>query len=154
MNSGTDNLKTVVVNSFNDIALKISRQINEILNKLDELRAKRGKNLPVSEIKYYFEEISKKEETLEFIGDRTVTYLLSWEIRKNIENTLDKIEDTLDEILNNENVFNLGQKFNKEILKLNLNQINQNNNENYLPKKASKGILKRISTKAIPNFDA
>ena len=149
-----ENYKTVVINTFNDIALKISRQISEILNKLDQLLATKGKKLPVNELQYFFDEISKKEETLEFIGDRIVTYLLSWEINTKIENTLNKIEDTLDEIINNENLFNLEQKYNKELSKFNINQINQDENHNIILKKSSKGILKKISKKNMNTSNA
>ena len=100
---------------------------------------KRGKNLSITELKYYFDEIAKKEDTLNFIGDTTVKYLLTWEINRKIENTLDKIENTLDEIINEENLFNLEHKYNKEIMKYNINQKNENNHNN---KKKTKGILR------------
>ena len=138
----TKNYKTIVINTFNDIALKISKQINEILNKLDDDMSKRGKKLSVDELHYFFNEISKKEETLDLIGDRTIKYLISWEINKKIEKTFDKIENTLDEINNEENIFNLEHKYNKEIMKIN---VIQNNNQKYnnIDKKINKGILKR-----------
>lgn len=138
----TKNYKTIVINTFNDIALKISKQINEILNKLDDDMSKRGKKLSVDELHYFFNEISKKEETLDLIGDRTIKYLISWEINKKIEKTFDKIENTLDEIINEENIFNLEHKYNKEIMKIN---VIQNNKQEYnnIDKKINKGILKR-----------
>ena len=135
----TKNYKTIVINTFNDIALKISKQINEILNKLDDDMTKRGKKLSVDELHYFFNEISKKEETLDLIGDRTIKYLISWEINKKIEKTFDKIENTLDEIINEENIFNLDHKYNKEIMKIN---VIQNNKQEYnnIDKKINKGI--------------
>ena len=133
------NYKAIIINTFNDIAQKISKQIGDILIKLDEVLIKRGKNLSITELKYYFDEIAKKEDTLNFIGDTTVKYLLTWEINRKIENTLDKIENTLDEIINEENLFNLDYKYNKEIMKYNINQKNENNDNN---KKKTKGILK------------
>lgn len=138
----TKNYKTIVINTFNDIALKISKQINEILNKLDDDMSKKGKKLSVDELHYFFSEISKKEETLDLIGDRTIKYLISWEINKKIEKTFDKIENTLDEIINEENIFNLDHKYNKEIMKIN---VIQNNKQEYnnIDKKINKGILKR-----------
>ena len=54
---------------------------------------KRGKKLSVDELHYFFNEISKKEETLDLIGDSTIKYLISWEINRKIENTFDKIEN-------------------------------------------------------------
>lgn len=138
----TKSYKTIVINTFSDIALKISKQINEILNKLDDVMTKRGKKLSVDELHYFFNEISKKEETLDLIGDSTIKYLISWEINRKIENTFDKIENTLDEIINEENIFNLEHKYNKEIMKINLVQSNKQDYNN-IDKKINKGILKR-----------
>ena len=89
------NYKTIIINTFNDIALKISKQIGEIVNRLDEVLMERGKKISIEELEYYFNEIATKEETLEFIGDRTIKYLLTSEINRKVENVFDKIENTL-----------------------------------------------------------
>lgn len=137
------NYKIIIINTFNDIALKISKQINEIINKLDNKMAKKDKKLSFDELKYFFDEIAKKEETLEFIGERTIKYLLSWEINKKVENAFDIIENTLDEILNEDKPFNLDNKYSKELLKFNpmQNSVHNFNIENKINKnkKRSRG---------------
>ena len=118
-----NNYKTIIINTFNDIALKISRQINDILNKLDEFKEKKQNPLTIDELKYFFDEIARKEETLDFIREKTVKYLLLWEINRKIENSFDQIENTLDEILNEEKPF-------KELMQItNIKDNHENNNK-------------------------
>jgi hypothetical protein len=136
-------VKIMVINTYNDIAQKINKQISEIINKLEEEKKTRKDNLSKDELKYYFDEIAKKEETLEMIGDRTIKYLLTFEINRKIETTLDKIENTLDEMINEDNIFNLENRFSKEIMKINVVQNNKEDNNNNKEKKINKGILKR-----------
>jgi len=133
------NYKTIIINTFNDIASKISKQIYDIVNNLDNMM-KKDKKLSIEQIKYFFDEIATKEETLEFIGDRTIKYLLSWEIHNKIENAFDIIENTLDEILNEDRPFNLDNKYNKELLKFNV--VNKNSEYNQVENKMNKGILR------------
>ena len=101
---------------------------------------KKDKKLSIEQIKYFFDEIATKEETLEFIGDRTIKYLLYWEIHNKIENAFDIIENTLDEILNEDRPFNLDNKYNKELLKFNV--VNKNSEYNQVENKMNKGILR------------
>ena len=121
--------KNIVINTFNDIALKINRQINEILNKLsEEKKKKKNKKISLEDLQYYFDEIAKKEETLKFIENGTIKYLLTWEINRKIEETLNIIENTLDEIINEENPFNLEHKFCQELNKI-INEQNISSND-------------------------
>jgi len=125
----TMKLKNIVINTFNDIALKINKQINEILNKLNEEKKKKNnKKMSLEDIQYYFDEIAKKEETLKFIENGTIKYLLTWEINRKAEETLDIIENTLDEIINEENPFNLEHKFCQELNKI-INEKNYSYND-------------------------
>ena len=140
MSHDKKNFKTIIINTFNDIALKISKQIGDIVNKLDEIMMKKDKKLSIDEIQYFLDEIATKEETLEFIGDRTIKYLLAWEINSRVENVFDKIENTLDEIINEEKPFNLDNKYNKELLKFNV--VNKNSEYNQVENKMNKGILR------------
>ena len=121
--------RNMVINTFNDIALKINKQINEILNKLnEEKKKKKNKKMSLEDLKYYFDEIAKKEETLKFIENGTIKYLLTWEINRKIEETLDIIETTLDEIINEENPFNLEHRFCQELNKI-INEQNHSSND-------------------------
>ena len=140
--------RIMVINNFNDVAMKISMQINTILNKFDIAIKKKDANFSFEDLQYYLDEISKKEETLELIRERTMKYLLTFEINNKVETTFDQIEATLDSINNKENPFNLDKKYNKELSKiLNTgNNFNNNiniNNEQYNNKKPNKGILKK-----------
>jgi hypothetical protein len=130
--------KNIVINTFNDIALKINRQINDILNKLsEEKKKKKNKKMSLEDLQYYFDEIAKKEETLKFIENGTIKYLLTWEINRKIEETLDIIEDTLDEIINEENPFNLEHRFCQELNKI-INEQNHSSNDLSSNKKNNK----------------
>ena len=140
MSHDKKNFKTIIINTFNDIALKISKQIGDIVNKLDEIMMKKDKKLSIDEIQYFLDEIATKEETLEFIGDRTIKYLLAWEINSRVENVFDKIENTLDEIINEEKPFSLDNKYNKELLKITSNQNNESTSKT--ENKINKGILR------------
>ena len=138
------NYKTLIISTFNDTALKISKQIGEILNKLDEVMRKKGeKKLSIDELEYYFNEIAKKEETLEFIEDRTIKYLLTFEINRKVEEVFNKIENTLDEIINKEKPYNLEEKYNNELMNIISGQNNKKINNPGIDGKINKGILKR-----------
>ena len=139
--------RIMVINNFNDVAMRISMQINTILNKFDVAIKKKDANFSFEDLQYYLDEISKKEQTLELIRERTIKYLLTFEINNKVETTFDKIEATLDSINDKENPFNLDKKYNKELMKIlgsgnNFNNI-ITNNEQYNNKKRNKGILKK-----------
>ena len=81
------------------------------------------------------------------IRERTIKYLLTFEINNKVETTFDKIEATLDSINDKENPFNLDKKYNKELIKILGSRTNFNtniiNNEQYNNNKPNKGILKK-----------
>ena len=153
--------RTMIINNFNDVASRISMEINTTLTKFDNALKKNQNKFTLEEIQYYLDEISKKEETLELIRERTIKYLLTFEINNKLESTFELIESTLDSINNEENPFNLEEKYNKELMKMinlsNNNNINKNmnnsdnniintNNENN-KKNNNKGILKKKKKK-------
>ena len=86
------------------------------------------KNISFEELQFYLDEISKKEETLELIRERTIKYLLTFEINNKVESAFDQIESTLDMINDETNPFHLDSKYNKELSKL-LNISNNKKNE-------------------------
>ena len=137
--------RIMVINNFNDVALRISMQINSILNKFD-VALKKKEIVSFNDLQYYLDEISKKEETLELIRERTIKYLLTFEINNKVESTFDNIEATLNDINDEINPFNLDKKFNKELTKI-LNNSNNNNISNEINQKPSKGILKNKENK-------
>ena len=115
------------------------------MNRLDEVLMERGKKISIEELEYYFNEIATKEETLEFIGDRTIKYLLTSEINRKVENVFDKIENTLEEIINEERPFNLDDKYNNELMRIISGRSNSNNSDPRFPQndtKINKGILR------------
>ena len=133
-NIGNDKKKyrVMVINNFNDVAMRISMQISTILNQFETAMKKKYSNLTLEELKYYLDEIGKKEETLELIRERTIKYLLTFEINNKVDTTFNQIESTLDLINNEENPFNLDKIYNRELLKIisvgNKNYINNNIN--------------------------
>ena len=121
--------RIMVINNFNDVASRISMQIDTILNKFEhEIKNKQKKNISFEELQFYLDEISKKEETLELIRERTIKYLLTFEINNKVESAFDQIESTLDMINDETNPFHLDTKYNKELSKL-LNISNNKKNE-------------------------
>ena len=121
--------RIMVINNFNDVASRISMQIDTILNKFEhEIKNKQKKNISFEELQFYLDEISKKEETLELIRERTIKYLLTFEINNKVESAFDQIESTLDMINDETNPFHLDSKYNKELSKL-LNISNNKKNE-------------------------
>ena len=133
-NIGNDKKKyrVMVINNFNDVAMRISMQISTILNQFETAMKKKYSNLTLEELKYYLDEIGKKEETLELIRERTIKYLLTFEINNKVDTTFNQIESTLDLIIKEENPFNLDKIYNRELLKIisvgNKNYINNNIN--------------------------
>ena len=69
---------------------------------------------------------------MELIRERTIKYLLTFEINNKVDTTFNQIESTLDLINNEENPFNLDKIYNRELLKIisvgNKNYINNNIN--------------------------
>ena len=134
--------RIMVINNFNDVAMRISMQINTILNKFDAAIKKKDANFSFEDLQYYLDEISKKEQTLELIRERTIKYLLTFEINNKFETTFDKIEATLDSINDKENPFNLDKIYNKELLKImnigNENDLNKEENNKFKNKKGFK----------------
>ena len=135
---GSDKKKyrNMVINNFNDVASRISMQIDSILNKFEhEMRNKQKKNISFEELQFYLDEISKKEETLELIRERTIKYLITFEINNRVESALDQIESTLDMINDETNPFHLDKKYDKELSKIiniqknKRNDIFNNNND-------------------------
>ena len=78
--------RTMIINNFNDVASRISMEINTTLTKFDNALKKNQNKFTLEEIQLYLDEISKKEETLELIRERTIKYLLTLEKNKNILN--------------------------------------------------------------------
>ena len=135
--------RVMVINNFNDVAMRISMQISTILSQFD-IAMKKNPNLSLEELKYYLDEIGKKEETLELIRERTIKYLLTFEINNKVETTFNKIESTLDLINNKENPFNLDKIYNKELLKImNIGNENDINKEENNKSKNKKGFKKK-----------
>ena len=102
--------RVMVINNFNDVASRISMQINTIINKFEHETKNKQKNLTFEELQYYLDEISKKEETLELIRERTIKYLLTFEINNKVESAFDLIESTLNMINDETNPFHLDKK--------------------------------------------
>ena len=143
--TGNDKKKyrLMVINNFNDVALRINMQINTIINKFENDIKNKDNNFSLEELQIYLDEISKKEETLELIRERTIKYLLSFEINNQIENTFNKIETTLDEINNEINPFSLDEKYNKELMKIINIENNNIENNDINEQKRTKSILKK-----------
>ena len=120
--------RVMVINNFNDVASRISMQINTIINKFEHEMKNKQKNLTFEELQYYLDEISKKEETLELIRERTIKYLLTFEINNKVESAFDLIESTLNMINDETNPFHLDKKYSKELTKM-INISNNNIND-------------------------
>ena len=70
------------------------------------------------QLEQYFESLSNKEEVLSVLSREMTKFHLIYEIKKKLNNTLNIIENALDEINNEESPFNLKEEENDELLKI------------------------------------
>lgn len=124
--AGIDNkLKTedkertnLIINAYKDLSQKMNNQLFALLNKLNKNYIQCNKKVMFTDLRSYFDEINSKEETLSFLGKDIIKYHLKNEINTKLKSSLDKIDRIIDEISDDNNPFNLDNKYYEEMLKM------------------------------------
>ena len=79
---------------------------------------KKRKSMTFDQMEQYFQALSNKEEILYVLSREMTKFHLIYEIKNKLNNTLDIVENTLDEINNEHSPFNLKKEENEELLKI------------------------------------
>lgn len=120
---------TLVINAYNDLSQKMNKQLLELLEKLNNNFILKERRILFNDLRSFFDEISSKEETLSFLGKDIIKYHLKNEINTKLKSSLDKIDRTLDEIIDDKNPFNLNEKFFEELIKMEIIKLPKENKE-------------------------
>lgn len=109
-----------LIGGYKKAALQISKSIYEINNKIQKDFIKAKKKMEFEDLEFYFDELSHKEDILSLVSGGITQYHISTELNNKLLGALDDIENTLDEINDVFNPFNLTPEFNNELIKMNL----------------------------------
>lgn len=109
----------LLVSAYNSSSVKIHKEIYDLIENLKaKYNDKNKREIKFNELEYYLNEINNKEGTLAFFKRDIIKYHLANEINDKLKNSFDKINHILDEIINEENPFNLDNKYYPELLKM------------------------------------
>jgi len=111
----------LLVGAYNSSSVKIHKEIYDLIENLKVKYNDKGHNeIKMADLEYYLGEINKKEGTLAVFKRDIIKYHLTNEINSNLKNSFDRINQILDEIINDENPFNLDSKFYPDLAKMNI----------------------------------
>ena len=109
----------LLVSAYNSSSVKIHKEIYDLIENFKaKYNDKNQRELKFNELEYYLNEINNKENTLTFFKRDIIKYHLTNEINDKIKNSFNKINNILDEILDEENPFNLESKYYPELVKM------------------------------------
>ena len=111
---------TLVINAYNELSQKMNKQLFELLDKLNNNYILKDKIVLFNDLRSFFDEINSKEETLSFLGKDIIKYHLKNEINTKLKSSFDKIDRTLDEIIDDKIPFNLDNKYYEELIKMDI----------------------------------
>ena len=152
INEGETKIKDLI-NIYNNNSIKINEDINNLLKQLEMHKDK----INMKEFKYFFEQMSEKEEKLNNINKNIIKFHLTSQINNKIVSMLNKIELIINEtIVEKNNPFNLSPNFSEELTTiLNKNKkikVIDNINRNFKKSKTSRyQIEKTINEENINN---
>lgn len=136
----------LLVSAYNSSSVKIHKEIYDLIENLKmKYNDKSQKEIKFNELEYYLNEINKKESTLAFFKRDIIKYHLTNEINNKIKNSFNKINSILDEIINDENPFNLDSKYYQELVKMKIIKPTkgpeEENNINEIKLKKNNGVF-------------
>ena len=109
----------LLVSAYNSSSVKIHKEIYDLIENLKaKYNDKNQRDIKFNELEYYLNEINNKEGTLAFFKRDIIKYHLTNEINDKLKNSFDKINNILDEIINEENPFNLDSKYYQELVNM------------------------------------
>ena len=114
----------LLVSAYSSSSVKINKEIYDLIEQLKaKYNDKNKREIKFSELEYYLNEIQNKESTLAFFKRDIIKYHLANEINNKLKNSIDKINDILDEIINEQNPFNLDKKYYPELVKMKIAKL-------------------------------
>ena len=114
----------LLVSAYSSSSVKINKEIYDLIEQLkSKYNDKNKREIKFSELEYYLNEIQNKESTLAFFKRDIIKYHLANEINNKLKNSIDKINDILDEIINEQNPFNLDKKYYPELVKMKIAKL-------------------------------
>jgi hypothetical protein len=120
----------LLVSAYNSSSVKIHKELYDLIEKLkNKYNEKSQKEIRFNDLEYYLNEINNKEGTLAFFKKDIIKYHLTNEINDKLKNSFDKINNILDEIINDDNPFNLDKKYYQELVNMKIVSPNSNNND-------------------------
>jgi len=111
---------SLVINAYNDLSQKMSKQLLDLLDKLNKNYINCNRKIMFNDLRSFFDQINSKEETLSFLGKDIIKYHLKSLINTKLKSSLDKIDRVLDEMTNENNPFNLDYKYYEELVKMDI----------------------------------
>ena len=120
----------LLVSAYNSSSVKIHKELYDLIEKLkNKYNDKNQKEIRFNDLEYYLNEINNKEGTLAFFKKDIIKYHLTNEINDKLKTSFDKINNILDEIINDDNPFNLDKKYYQELVNMKIVSPNSNNND-------------------------
>jgi hypothetical protein len=108
----------MLVNAYERGSIKINKELYKMSEIFKDNYIKKHKSMTFEQLEQYFESLNNKEEVLSVLSSEMIKFHLIYEIKNKLNNTLNIIENTLDEINNEESPFNLKKEENDELLKI------------------------------------
>ena len=108
----------MLANAYERGSIKINKDLYKINERFKNNYIKKRKSMTFDQMEQYFQALSNKEEILYVLSREMTKFHLIYEIKNKLNNTLDIVENTLDEINNEHSPFNLKKEENEELLKI------------------------------------
>lgn len=108
----------ILINAYEKGSMKIGKELYEINERIKNNYIKKNKHMKLEQLEQYFDDLNNKEKILNVLSRDINQFYLIYEIKNKLNNTLYKIENTLDEINNKPNPFNLKNEYKEELLKI------------------------------------
>ena len=122
----------LLINAYNSSSVKIHKEIYDLIESMKEkYNDNNQRQIKFNELEYYLNELNNKEATLSFFKKDIIKFYLTNEINDIIKNTYNKINNILDEIINEDNPFNLDKKYYPDLVKMKIikpKKFSENNN--------------------------
>jgi hypothetical protein len=103
------------IDAYNKSSLNIQKEIDNLMSKF---KNNKDKTVNLNYLEHFFRELSTKEETLLFLQKDILKYHILNEINVKMKSSLNKIDKILNEISDKKNQFNLGYKYQNELVNM------------------------------------
>jgi hypothetical protein len=128
------------IDAYNKSSLNIQKEIDILMSKF---KNNKEKTINLNYLEHFFRDLSTKEETLLFLQKDILKYHILNEINVKMKSSINKIDKTLNEISDKKNPFNLGNKYQNELI--NMKVIKSDIEEELQKKKQLKEEIRKKS---------